>query len=318
MKKLALFCVTVTILFAGCVSTKTYDATLDESGARQTQLEKTSKELVEAKKVNSELSAEVEGLMGEKSLLSGELESMGLLNEKLRAFNAEKAAEIGALMQQEDYLEREVDRFKAKAAEIRALMQQKDYQKDYLEREVDRLKVKAGELSAEKEHELANVKQTYDNLVKEMRQEIEQGDIKITQAVDKLSVNFVEKILFDSGKDRIKPAGLDVLKRVGDILKGVGDRQIRVEGHTDNVPIGSRTRKRFPTNWELSTARATRVVRYLRDQVGISPDLLSATGYADNRPVADNETFEGRAQNRRIEIVLLPLDIDRVLKELKK
>lgn len=266
MKKLALFCVTVTILFAGCVSTKTYDATLDESGARQAQLEKTSKELVEAKKVNSELSAEVEGLM------------------------AEKAAEIEALMQQ----------------------------KDYLEREVDRLKVKAGELSAEKEHELANVKQTYDNLVKEMRQEIEQGDIKITQAVDKLSVNFVEKILFDSGKDRIKPAGLDVIKRVGDILKGVGDRQIRVEGHTDNVPIGSRTRERFPTNWELSTARATRVVRYLRDQVGISPDLLSATGYADNRPVADNETFEGRAQNRRIEIVLLPLDIDRVLKELKK
>ena len=222
MKKLALFCVTVTILFAGCVSTKTYDAALDESGARQAQLEKTSKELVEAKKVNSELSAEVEGLMGEKSLLSGELESMGLLNEKLRAFNAEKAAEIGALMQQEDYLEREVDRFKAKAAEIGALMQQKDYQEDYLEREVDRLKVKAGELSAEKEHELANVKQTYDNLVKEMRQEIEQGDIKITQAVDKLSVNFVEKILFDSGKDRIKPAGLDVLKRVGDILKGVG------------------------------------------------------------------------------------------------
>ncbi len=290
MKKLALFCVTVTILFAGCVSTKTYDAALDESGARQAQLEKTSKELVEAKKVNTELSAEVEGLMGEKSLLSGELQVEGLLNEKLRAFDTAKAAEIESLIQQQVYLEREVDR----------------------------LKVKAGEVSAEKEHELANVKQTYDNLVKEMRHEIEQGDIKITQAVDKLSVNFVEKILFDSGKDRIKPAGLDVLKRVGDILKGVVDRQIRVEGHTDNVPIGSKTRKRFPTNWELSTARATRVVRYLRDQVGISPDLLSATGYADNRPIADNETFEGRAQNRRIEIVLLPLDIDRVLKELKK
>ncbi len=290
MKNLALFCIAITVLLAGCVSTTKYDTALGESDARQVQLEQTSTELLEAKKVNSELSVEVDGLMAEKSLLSGELESMGLLNEKLGASDTSKAAEIDALMQQ----------------------------KGYLEREVDRLKVKAGELSVEKEHELASVKQTYDNLVKEMRQEIEQGDIKITQAVDKLSVNFVEKILFDSGKDRIKPAGLDVLKRVGDILKGVMDRQIRVEGHTDNIPIGSRIKKRFPTNWELSTARATRVVRYLRDQVGVSPDLLSATGYADNRPVADNETLEGRAQNRRIEIVLLPVDIDRVLKELKK
>ncbi|MBE9528472.1 MAG: hypothetical protein IME99_04460, partial [Proteobacteria bacterium] len=191
MKKLTLVCVAITILFTGCVSTTKYDTALGESGARQAQLEQTSKELVEAKKVNSDLSAEVEGLTAEKSLLSGELESMGLLNEKLGTSDAVKAAEIDALMQQQGYLEREVDR----------------------------LKVKAGELSAEKEHELANVKETYDNLVKEMRQEIEQGDIKITQAVDKLSVNFVEKILFDSGKDRIKPAGLDVLKRVGDILK---------------------------------------------------------------------------------------------------
>ncbi len=290
MKKYVLFYVVVTILIAGCVSTKKYETALGESDTKQTQLEKTSNELIEAKESLTALNTELEALKTEKSLLSVELESKVQANEKLTVSEAVMDTEIEALRQQQGYLEREVER----------------------------LKLKSGELSAAKEQELASVRQTYDNLVHEMRQEIEQGDVKITQAVDKLSVNFVEKILFDSGKDKIKPAGLDVLKRVGDILKGVVDRQVRVEGHTDNIPIGSRIKKKFPTNWELSTARATTVVRYLRDTVGISPELLSATGYADNRPVADNSTFEGRAQNRRIEIVLLPIDIDRVLKELKK
>lgn len=189
---------------------------------------------------------------------------------------------------------------------------------DFLDREVERLKLKAGELSSEKEREVAGIRKTYEDLVREMKGEIEQGDVKITQAVDKLSVNFIDKILFDSGSAEIKDQGLDVLKRVGDIVKKVADRQIRVEGHTDDVPIGVKLREKFPTNWELSTARATTVVRYLQATVGIDPALLSAAGYSEHRPVADNATPEGKAQNRRIEIVLLPLDVDRVLEELKK
>jgi chemotaxis protein MotB len=186
------------------------------------------------------------------------------------------------------------------------------------DKEIETLKITSREVSTEKELELQKVKGTYEDLIKEMKQEIDQGDIKITQAVDRLSVNLVEKILFDSGESELKPEGLKIIKRVGDILKGVSDKQIRVEGHTDNVQIGTRMKHKYPTNWELSTARATNVIRYLQDNVGIKAKHLSAAGFADSKPVTSNRTQKGKAQNRRIEIVLLPLDVDMVLEELKK
>ena len=116
----------------------------------------------------------------------------------------------------------------------------------------------------------------------------------------------VEKILFDSGSAVIKKDGKKVLDRVADILKTIKNQQIKVEGHTDNAPISSRLADRFPTNWELSTARATTVVRYLQER-GLDPALLSAEGYAEYRPVAANDTDDNKAKNRRIEIVLIPM-----------
>ncbi|MEE9204793.1 MAG: flagellar motor protein MotB, partial [Nitrospirales bacterium] len=124
----------------------------------------------------------------------------------------------------------------------------------------------------------------------------------------------VDRVLFDSGRAQVKPDGLKVLKRVSDILKNVTDKQIRIEGHTDNVPIGPKIIERFPTNWELSTARATSVVRYLIEKGGVGRVTLSAAGYAYNKPVASNEALEGRAENRRIEIVLYPKDLSDIAK----
>ena len=138
-----------------------------------------------------------------------------------------------------------------------------------------------------------------------MKEEIEQGQIVITELKGKLTVDVVDKILFDSGQAEIKPEGLAVLKRVVDILITVTDKTIRVEGHTDNVPIKGALAKRYPTNWELSAARAITVTRYLEKE-GLDPALLSAAAFGEYQPVADNETAEGRAKNRRIAIILLP------------
>ncbi len=157
-----------------------------------------------------------------------------------------------------------------------------------------------------KKKEIAKLKGTYDELVSDMKQEIQQGQIKITQMADRLSVSMVDKILFPSGKTNITPDGLKVLERVGKILKNTQDKVIRVEGHTDNVPIHSRLKKKFPTNWELSTTRATNVVRFLQEKTGIDPKRLHAVGLSEYHPVASNETKTGRSQNRRIEIALLP------------
>jgi len=165
---------------------------------------------------------------------------------------------------------------------------------------------------AAKEEEIKRLTGTYQDLEKSLRSEIAQGDIKIKQVRDRLTINVVDRILFDSGSAKIKPAGLKVLKTVGDVLKGVADKQIRIDGHTDNVPISSRLQDRFKTNWELSTARATSVVRYLIDEVGLAPTLLTAAGHADTQPVAENDSEEGRTQNRRIEIALYPEDLEEI------
>ena len=162
--------------------------------------------------------------------------------------------------------------------------------------------------SRQKETEIAQLRSTYDTLVNAMKAEISQGQIQITRLADRLSVSMVDKILFPSGEAGITADGYRVLRRVGNVLKTTEGKVIRVEGHTDNVVISSRLKGTFPTNWELSTARASNVVRFLQDSVGIAPERLQAVGLSQYHPVASNETVRGRSQNRRIEIALLPME----------
>jgi chemotaxis protein MotB len=129
--------------------------------------------------------------------------------------------------------------------------------------------------------------------------------VTISELKGKLTVNMVDAILFDSGKAEVKPQGLVVLQKVTDILKGIKDKMIRIEGHTDNAKITGALARRYSTNWELSAARALNVTRYFQQQ-GINPTLLSAVAYGEFHPVGGNDTEEGKAMNRRIEIVLVP------------
>lgn len=107
-------------------------------------------------------------------------------------------------------------------------------------------------------------------------------------------------ILFDSGSADIKKGASMIIGRVGDILKNYSNKRIKIEGHTDNVPIGSTSK--YSSNWELSTARATSVLQYLAQKKGLNAKYLEASGRADVNPVADNKTEKGRSKNRRVEI----------------
>lgn len=119
-----------------------------------------------------------------------------------------------------------------------------------------------------------------------------------------LVVRFMEGVLFDTGRADIRPDAVPVLEELAQTLVGLPNH-IRVEGHTDNVPIRT---ARFPSNWELSVNRATSVIRYfLEHHEGFSPKRLSAAGYGEYRPIADNDTAPGRQQNRRVDIVVLYL-----------
>ena len=116
-----------------------------------------------------------------------------------------------------------------------------------------------------------------------------------------ITISLPDWVLFQSGAAMVRPEAVAFLKALADVLIEM-DRQVRVLGHTDNVPIRT---AQFPSNWELSAARAVMVVRIFSELQGVPAGRLSATGFGDSRPLADNLTPEGRAKNRRVEIVVL-------------
>jgi len=211
-----------------------------------------------------------------------------------------KSKEVESLATQNNNLQAQVKDLSAENTSLKKDQEMTRMEKDALQAKVDELTKKA-----DKAEQLEKTTQTYESLQKKLEKEIQQGQIQITEMKNRLTMTMVDKILFPSGSAEISADGKKVLDKVVSILKDVKDKRIQVEGHTDNVPIRQQ-KNRFPTNWELSTTRATEVVRYLQED-GIDPRLLSATGYSEYQPVAPNDSDESRAKNRRIEIVLLPL-----------
>jgi chemotaxis protein MotB len=139
-----------------------------------------------------------------------------------------------------------------------------------------------------------------------LKDEIAAQDIEIVETEDTLKVIFIDKILFDSGSVEINEKGKQLLLVMAESVREHNDESILVEGHTDNLPLGPTLKEKFPSNWELSVARAAAVVRFLQKEGRLQPERLSARGYSFYRPVATNKNREGRRQNRRIEIILEP------------
>ena len=148
------------------------------------------------------------------------------------------------------------------------------------------------------EHALGRLKRSVETL---LGAEILKGTVRIHIEPRGLIISLGEKGVFDSGSDQIKPEGRVLLDTIATSLVSLGN-YIRIEGHTDNVPISN---SRFPSNWELSAARATGVLTYLISKFGLFPEALSVAGYGEYRPAASNDTEEGKARNRRVDIVVL-------------
>ncbi|MDD5628603.1 MAG: OmpA family protein [Elusimicrobia bacterium] len=214
------------------------------------------------------------------------------LKESLDAKKGELSKKVSELIKDKDSLSQKLA---AATAELAAR-----------DKELAQTRDEKAALEKAKEEELAKVKQNYDNLTSGLQSEIKAGQVTITQLKGKLTVNMVDRILFDSGQADVRADGKKVLQKVGSILAGVADKDIRIEGHTDNKPIVGDLKDKYATNWELSTARATAVLRYLQDTAKVDGSHMVAAGYGEFRPVSPNDTAENRALNRRIEIVLVP------------
>jgi len=285
------------------------------------QLETSREELTVTRKGLGDANAHLAALENErKQLQSGAAsaqEQIAQLQKRVGELETE-AARAKDLEQRFQAMSQELGQLKQQAADREGLLAKtmaltQEQERLGLRLEAERAeKERLEQERAAKEAEIQRLKKTHDDLMESLKGEIEKGNVRIQQIRDRLTINMLDKVLFDSGRAEVKPAGLKVLKQVSDILKGVADKQIRIEGHTDNVPIGASIKKQFPTNWELSTARATSVIRYLIEKGGVDRNNISAGGYADTRPVVSNDTEEGRAANRRIEIVLYPKDLQEI------
>jgi chemotaxis protein MotB len=272
------------LVLSGClVAESKYLKKVEEADSLTNELndlkQKYGKLVAEHTELNAQyhkLMADADGLAKDKAAL---LKDKGELEHVLTA--------------KSDTLSRTISELRQKVAELDAMNQ--------------KLKGDIAELHKAKEEKVKEVSNTYEQLLENMKSEIAQGQVTISELKGKLTVNMEAAILFDSGKADVKPDGIEILHKMVDTLKGVKDKAIRIEGHTDNVQISGALTRQFPSNWELSAVRAINVAKYLQQQ-GLDPASLSAVAFSEYKPVADNGTKEGRAKNRRIEITLVAKD----------
>jgi len=189
----------------------------------------------------------------------------------------------------------------AELAEMKVLSSQAKERATVLERDLVEGRSRIESLQKLAEEEISKTKSLMEG---QMREALKSREVTISELEGRLTLNILDRILFDSAASDIKPEGRQVLDQIAKVLTNHPNRQILVVGHTDNRPI--RGSMRFPSNWELSTARANAAVRYLSENAGVPPAMLGAIGYGEHHPIADNETPEGRARNRRIAIVIMP------------
>jgi chemotaxis protein MotB len=165
-------------------------------------------------------------------------------------------------------------------------------------------------LEKAKADELTKAEQEFERARSSLEEQIKKGDVELRQFRDRVAFGVAERVLFQSGSASLGKSGRDTLGKVADTIREMlqkseaegRHRLVRVEGHTDDIPIAT---DRFPSNWDLSSARAATVVRALEAQ-GVPADKLWVAGFGDHWPVATNGTPDGRARNRRIEVVLVP------------
>lgn len=267
----------------GCVSMGKYEVKEKEANDISRNLHDLQGKYTDLDKDNAGLKARIVKLAGEVADLTKEKDALTSDNAKLN-----------------DILKAKSDELSKEIAELRQ-------NSSDLEQRNEGLKGEIASLQKTKTEEVQKTSKTYEDMLEKMKNEISQGQVTISELKGKLTVNMVDAILFDSGKADVKPEGLAILQKVIDILKTVNDKVIRIEGHTDNVQISDSLSRKYPSNWELSAARAINVTRYLQQQ-GIDPSMLSAVAYGQYHPVAQNDSDEGRAKNRRIEIILVPKD----------
>lgn len=291
------------MLLSSCVSKDAFQQAVNKNASLQNEMATQRQEIAHLQGTQQNLTQHLESKKAEIAALQQQnIEAMAELERQSSIYGARTVAsqkKIDQLNQQQLQLEQERQRTEERFQQLQVINEEKTGTISELENnlELERLA---------REARIAELSQTYDTLVESLEDEIHRGEVTISNLKNHLTVNLAQNILFPSGAANLSSDGQAVIAQVGEVLMKVADKTIRVEGHSDNLKIRQSPQQKFPSNWELSAARAASVVRYLQNQVGIAGEKLSIGAYGPFRPIADNATEEGRAQNRRIQIILVP------------
>jgi chemotaxis protein MotB len=276
------------LLATGCITQKEHDQLMAEAAARLTAAQEQHRQ-------------QLGGANTQIVSLQSEL-------AQLKADIVERDKQLAEAAQKHAQLQKELD-------DATALSQQLQQTLERAGKSVDQLVAERGDLKTaleDQKRRLAELRKAQaaaqrraallNQLLAKFKKMIDAGDLTIVVRDGRLVLQLRNDVLFDSGKVSLKDEGETALEEVAKILVTLDERDFQVAGHTDNVPIST---TRFPSNWELSTARAVNVVKFLEGK-GVDPKVLSAAGYSEHDPVAGNDETVGKAKNRRIEIVLQP------------
>ncbi len=264
---------------SGCPATVTAvasDPMADRLAALERDRQRLADELEAARRQNGTLSSRVTEL--ERQLAERDREIAGL-----RSGSGDAAALTSQLSAAQDDLT------------------QSQSEKDRLTAELAAAKQRITDLEGELDQSKGSLVKAERDLLKALRPEVSKGAVSVNHSGDALTINLASHFLFDSGQDQLKEGGADALKRVGGVLKDFPEKAVHVAGYTDNVAIKGALKKKFPSNQELSDARAASAAQALRDG-GVNN--LTAAGHGESEPVASNNTAAGRAKNRRVEVIV--------------
>lgn len=258
-----------------------------------------------AKAVASDATADrLAALERERNRLADELEAARRDNTALRNRVAELERQLAERDREMAALRSgagDHDALAGQLAAARTDLGQSQGEKERLAAELAAANQRIAELEGALGQSKGSLAQAERDLIKALKPEISKGTVSVNQAGDALTINLASSLLFDSGQDQLKAGGADALQRVGGVLKDFPEKEVHVAGYTDNVPIKGALKKKYPSNQELSDARAATAAQALKDG-GVAS--LTAAGHGESDPVASNNTAAGRAKNRRVEVVV--------------
>ena len=282
-------------LLVGCVSIEDFDKKSNEAIGLRQNLEKSQNKIRSLEAIKDSLKRKIK----KNNQINEELEQQLTMSWRKKQKNTIKMSDLRSQISRKKKFEKEN---KNKIYELNSKLDNLKNTNVVLDKSLTKIRKKL--IRFEDKIRLQN--QVFKDLKKQFRGAIKNQSIKILRKKQRVVIRISSNILFRSGRAKVRKKGKPLLRKIASVIRRYSNREIQVQGHTDNVQIKGQLAERWETNWELSTARATSVLRYLVEIGDLDPRNSSAAGLGEFNPIATNKSKIGKSLNRRIEIVIFP------------